>query len=49
MQSGRDLHLNMRSMPDDARRDRDAIRALPLNMASLLDDAGGDRGMSKQF
>lgn len=48
-QSGRDLPLNMRSMPDDARRDRDASRDLPLNMGSLPDDAGGDRGMRKQF
>ena len=39
-QSGRDLPLNMRSMPDDARRDRDASRDLPLNMGSLPDDAG---------
>jgi hypothetical protein len=48
-QSGRDLPLNMRSMPDDARRDRDASRDLPLNMRSMPDDAGGDRGMRKQF
>ena len=39
-QSGRDLPLNMRSMPDDTRRDRDASRDLPLNMGSLPDDVG---------
>jgi len=48
-QSGRDLPLNMRSMPDDARRDRDASRDLPLNMRSMPDDAGGDRGTINQL